>query len=666
MQLNSRQSIGFAAGLVVLTLLAYMPAMHAGFIWDDDDYVINNDTLRDLSGLSRIWSDPSATPQYYPFVHTTFWMEYQTWRLWAPGYHVVNVIIHLLNSLLVWQLCRRLHIPAAWLVGLLFAIHPVHVESVAWITERKNVLSGLFYLGSAFAYLENRGVTRTVGETDVTRSSRWTLYVLSLVLFVSALLSKTVTATLPAALLLVLWWKQGTISKRQWISLAPMFVVGIVFGMLTVWLEKHHVGAQGMDWELSPIQRILIAGRVICFYAGKLLLPTNLMFTYPRWNVNADAAWQYLFPAAVVITIGVLFLLRNRIGRGPVVAVCFFCGTLFPALGFFDVYPMRFSFVADHFQYLASLGLLVMFVQIGVVASNRVFANHERSSGLTVVAVTASLTIALATLTFKQTMIYHNLETLWRDTLARNPTSWMAHNNLGALLNRRGDFVEAEKHLLESIRLKADFADSVNNLGKAREGQGDIAGATRLYERAVEINPGDPKTLNNLGAIYGAAGRLDDARELIERALQGNPKLAGAYGNLGSIEAAQGNLVDAIKNYRRSLELDEQAIETRINLVRLLMQTGSFSNADRELQVVLRQNPKHQSALLNLGVVQVNQNRLSEAAETFEELLKIDPNSIAAMRNLAYTYDQLGQTDKANAWAAAAARLEQRQAGQHH
>ncbi len=658
MPLSRRQSIWFAVAVVCLTLLAYAPAMTAGFIWDDDDYVINNDTLRDVDGLIRIWTDPSATPQYYPFVHTTFWLEYQTWGLTAAGYHVVNVFIHMLNALLLWQLCRRLEIPAAWLVGLLFAIHPVHVESVAWITERKNVLSGLFYLSSAYAYLRYAGIFNRDETNDASGPSlRW--YGLSVAAFVAALLSKTVTSTLPAALLVVIWWKLGTIPRRRIFDLAPMFAIGVGFGLFTVWLEKYQVGAEGMDWQLSFVERVLIAGRVICFYAGKLLVPTNLIFTYPRWEIDTSAMWQYLFPVGVLVAIITLFTLRHRISRGPVAAVCFFCGTLFPALGFFDVYPMRFSFVADHFQYLASIGLIVLYVQIGIAVWSRLEKYHPLIGRMGGRAVLSALTLLLVILTWNQSLIYEDLETLWRDTIARNPTSWMAHNNLGALLNRRGDFVEAESHLIEAIRLKPGFADSVSNLGKSREGQGDLAGAQRLYEEAVQISPRDAKALNNLAAVYGMTGRVGESREMVERALASNPKLAAAHGNLGTLEAVQGNIDAAMEHYQRCLQLDPDATEIRLNLVRILMQKGSLDSAEEQLQFILERSPRHTSAMLNLGVVLVNQNRMTDAAEWFERVLELEPSNVPAMRNLAYTYQQMGRTEQADAVAAVADRIEQ-------
>ena len=669
---KSRAPLLLAATIAIVTLLAYLPAMNAGFIWDDDDYVINNDTLRDAGGLWQIWSDPSATPQYYPIVHSTFWFEYQAWELWAPGYHIVNVLIHLLNSLLLWRLCSRLGIPAASLIGFVFAIHPVHVESVAWVTERKNVLSGFFYLSAAYAYFSFAGLfskPTLPGDAQLTpdetttldtanRGPNWKLYVLSLALFVAALLSKTVTSTLPAALLLVLWWKHGTLQRKQLINLAPMFVIGIGFGLLTVWLEKHQVGAKGIDWELSSVERILIAGRAICFYAGKVLVPTNLIFTYPRWEIDSGSAVQYLFPLIVVVLIVGLFAARNRIGRGPVTAFCFFCGTLFPALGFFDVYPMRFSFVADHFQYLASIGMIVLYVQIAVAIWRRLFPDGEPRWGLAITTIGAVVTLLFA-LTWKQTLIYHDLETLWRDTIARNPTSWMAHNNLSALLARRGDFAESEEHAREATILKPGFADAIGNLAKAREGQGDIAGAITIYEQAVKAEPNNLFALSNLGAIYGTAGRIKEARVLLERVVKGNPDHASALGNLGAVEASEGNTAAAITRLQQSLEINPNASQVRLNLVNQLNNKGDYEAAIENLDFMLKQNPQSIQSLLAMAKIQVAQGNLEAAAKSLERVLEINPQDISAMQGLAYTYSQLGREPESKAMLEAAERLMQ-------
>ncbi len=340
--------------LVLITLLAYQPVWRAGFIWDDDFYVTNNTPLHTVDGLWGIWFKPGTTIQYYPLVFTSFWAEYHFWGLQPLGYHLVNVLLHALNAILLWRVLQQLKIPGSWWAAAIFALHPVSVESVAWITERKNVLSGFFYLLAVLAYLRFRPLT----DRESARAGDWRYYPLVLALFLCALLSKTVTCSLPAVLLLLVWWKNGRVERRDVLATAPLFVLGVASGFMTTWMEKHSVGANGAEWALSFVQRCLVAGRALWFYTGKLFWPRNLTFIYPHWEINAGVWWQYAFPVAALAVLIALWRVRSRIGRGPLVAVLFFAGTLVPALGFFDVFPFRYSYVADHFQYLACIGLI--------------------------------------------------------------------------------------------------------------------------------------------------------------------------------------------------------------------------------------------------------------------------------------------------------------------
>ena len=281
-------------------------------------------------------------------VHSVFWVEHKLWGDATLGYHLVNILLHAFSALLLLKILRQLEISGAWLAAAIFALHPVQVESVAWISELKNTLSGVFYLGSALIYL----------NFDQTR--RLKFYVAALVLFGLGLLSKTVIATLPAALLVVFWWQRGKLSWKQDVRpLLPFFLAGVVMGLFTAWVERKFIGAEGKVFDLTLLERMLIAGRVVWFYLGKLFWPAGLVFIYPRWEVSGTVWWQYLFPAATLLLLAGLWAWRRR-NRGPLAALLFFVGTLFPALGFLNVYPFRYSFVADHYQYLAGLGVITV------------------------------------------------------------------------------------------------------------------------------------------------------------------------------------------------------------------------------------------------------------------------------------------------------------------
>ena len=593
-----------AALLVIVTVLAYQPIWHAGFIWDDDKYVTENLPLRSLGGLAQIWFQPTATPQYYPLVHTSFWMEYHLWGLNPLGYHLVNVLLHALAAMLLWRGLARLQLPGAWLAAGLFALHPVAVESVAWVTERKNVLAAVFYFSAALAYWrwDEPMAARRWPDGKNRHSPRG--YVLAFALFLAALLSKTVTCSLPAALLLVIWWQRGRIAGREVWPLLPFFVAGAGLGWMTSWLERTHVGAQGPEWAFSFGDRCLIAGRALWFYAGKWFWPANLTFIYPRWQINAGVWWQWLFPGAALAVVAGLWRLRRRIGRGPLVAVLFFGGTLFPALGFTNIYPMRYSFVADHFQYLASVGLIVL-----TVGGLGQFAKPWKQSGPRLEGlVCAGLLLALGTQTWRQAWMYQDSETLWRTTLRRNPDCWMAHNNLGSALDKQGRSEEAISEFQAALRLKPDDSLAYNNLGVAH---------------------------NNLGIAFGRQGRTGEAIAQFQEAIRYKPDNAETHNNLGVALFNQGQTDTAIKEYREALRLKPDYAEAHNNLGTALLNQGQADEAITEYREALRFKPQDAVIHNNLGVALFRKGRTDEAISEYLESLRLQPNYVNAQRNLA-------------------------------
>jgi Flp pilus assembly protein TadD len=543
--------------IVLAVLVAYWPALQGGFIWDDDDYVTHNQALRNLHGLQEIWFNPGATPQYYPLAHTTFWLEYHLWGLTPLGFHVVNVLLHTLGSLLLWRVLAQLKVPGAWLAAAIFALHPVQVESVAWITERKNVLSAVFYFLATLAYLRFANLE----NKDTTGKQRWYFYSSAFALFVAALLCKTVTCSLPVALLLVLWWNKGRLRLPEILPLIPFFLIGLCLGLVTAWLEKQHVGAHGADWSLTLTERCLVASRAVCFYLAKLICPVRLIFLYPRWEMNPGLWWQWLFPTAVVGGLAGLWLARIRIGRGPLVAALFFVSTLAPALGFVNVYPMRFTFVADHYQYLACIGPIALFA--GVAAH---FSQKWRMNPASQYAPALLLLLVLATLTYRQARNYQNLETLWRDTLAKNPAAWMAHTNLGWLLTAQGNLAEAESHYREALRLKSDNEDAHYDYGNMLVKAGRFDEATAQYRQALQLNPADAEVWNNLGVVLYQEHRTPESVACFRQAIHYKPGFPDAHFNLGNAMYVEHKLDEAIAEYREALRLEPDSVTVQNRL----------------------------------------------------------------------------------------------------
>ncbi len=623
--------------IVAVTVLAYGPALRAGFIWDDDIYVTDNHLLTDTDGLRRIWCEVGATPQYYPLVHTSFWIEHHLWGLAPAGYHATNVLLHAGGALLLWAILRRLAVPGAWMAAAVFAVHPVHVESVAWVTERKNVLSGVFYLASLLAYLHFIGIA-SAREGSV---GTWRNYALALLLFACALLSKTVTCSLPAVILLLVWWKRARIGWRDVRPLLPMFVLGAGLGLVTVWLERHHVGARGAEWDLSLADRCLIAGRAVWFYAGKLVWPAKLTFIYPRWQVDGASAWEYVIPLAALFVVAALWLLRKKAGRGHLVAVLCFIGSLGPALGFVDVYPMRYSFVADHFQYLASIGLIVLFVAIGVTRARSVMTSCsgttreprplQRSPEIMLCAV---VLITLTTTTWRQVHAYVDLKTLWTDTLAKNPSAWIAHNNLGIILAAEGKTEQAKAHYGQALNLKSDHPEAHNNLGAILAQEGSIDEAIQHIQAAIRYKPDYLEAYNNLGNVLTDRGRLAEAVACYDQALKILPGSAELHYNLADTLELQGSTVEAIDHFQAALKLQPVFPEAHRALGRLYAGHNQVELAIHHYQMALRASPDEAGYWQEFGNLCARAGRMEEARAGYQQALRLNPTSAAAYNGL--------------------------------
>jgi protein O-mannosyl-transferase len=649
--------------LLMATLLAYYPAWHGGMLWDDDRHITRSD-LRSAEGLRRIWFDLGATQQYYPLVHSAFWLQYKIWGDDTLGYHLVNIVLHALAAFLVGLILRRLAVPGAYLAALVFALHPVQVESVAWITELKNTLSGVCYLGSAWFYL----------QFDAQRKGR--LYALSLGLFVLALLSKTVTATLPAVLLVVFWWRRGKLSwNRDLRPLIPWCVIGIAAGLFTAWVERTMVGAHGVEYQYSILERTLIAGRVVWFYLGKLIWPRPLIFIYPRWQVSQGAGWQYIFPIALAGLTAALWLLRSR-ARAPLACLLIFSGTLFPVMGFFNVFPFRYSFVADHFQYLACIAMFALFSAAVVQLMRRWW----RPSTLVAISLAGMIGVLLAIPTWSQSRQYQSDEVLYRSTIALNPACWMAHNNLGNVLQRQGRFDEAVVEHREALRHKRDYAEACNNLGtalqglnqseaavaqfqaalridpnfagahlnlgNALQGQGKIAEAVEQYRMALRFEPESVQAQGNLGAALTRLGQSEEAVVHLQEAIRLQPRYAIAYNNLGKVFQKMGRFEEAVTQHEKALRIDPKMTEAYAGLGAALQQLGRAEEALAVQKDALRMRPDSAEACIDLGNAYLRMGRFEEAVKQYETALRIRPGFAVAHFNLGNAMQAQGRSEE--------------------
>src|SRR2546430_6447911 len=578
----------FAIALVLVTLSAYRPVWHGTFLMDDDAYLIAKPELRSVSGLITIWAEPQTAPQghlrqYHPLVNTVFWIGNRLWGNAMLGYHLVNIALHTVSALLLWKILRELDIPGAWLAAAIFALHPVEVDSVAWLSEIKNTLSGVFFFSCILAYL----------KFDQTRNRG--AYALALVLFCVGLLAKAIVAMAAVVLPIIFWWRRGRLEwKRDFRPLIPFALAGIIAGLATAWMERNFARAEGEAFAFSFLERVLIAGRAFWFYLGKSLWPSNLSFVYPRWDVHSQTWWQWLFPIAAVCLFVMAWMLRKR-WRWLFAGLLIFAAILSPMLGFFNVTFFNYSFVSDHFQYLALLGVIVPLSAAGATLLNR-FDGLNRVAGY---GLAVALLGTSAVLTSRHSVMYRDVETCSRLVLEKNPNHWPTRNNLGTALLQKGD----------------------------------LDGALASFEIALRNSPSRPgvqkNIYRNIGDVFSRKGMVDEAIAQFEKCLAMSPDFAEAHHDLANALRKKGRYPDAIAHYEAALRIDPRSVLTLNNLGWLLATcpNPSVRNGARAVEVAARAESlsggEDPVILHTLAAAYAENGQFSQAVETAERALQL-------------------------------------------
>ena len=626
----------FAVVLAAVTILAYRPAWNGGFLWDDDAYIINNELLTAPDGWQRIWFSLDSPSQYFPLTYSTFRIEHALWGLNTTGYHWVNLLLHVGNALLVWAVLARLGIPGSWLAAAIFALHPVQVESVAWITERKNVLMGFFFLLTLVAW---------IAFIDKRTRRLWIFYCLALIFYVLALSAKATACTLPAALFLILWLQKKPITMRRLMQIVPFVVLGVGMGLLAVWWERYHQGTNRDVFPfLSPIERILVASRAVWFYLSKIFWPSDLIFIYPRWNISPADLLDYIWLLAGTAACMSIYFLRRYFGRSLEVAAAFFVATLSPVLGFIMLFTFRYTFVADHYQYLACIGPIAL-ASAGIVSLSDKFAQYRA----VIVSAAVLIVASLATLTWRQAATYTDIETLWRTTLARNPECWMAHTNIGLVLFQKGQIDDAIAHYQRALQMQPDWWDAEYNLGTALSAKGQVDEAILHSEKAVSMRPTDPDAQVSLGNLLAQKGRIDEAIAHYQKAITVHPDHFLARYGLGHALLEKGELDSAIQVCRSALLLRPLDADCRTTLAIALEKKGNPAEAIQHYQKALELAPRSIPTLTNLAWLLATSQDASlrnglkavELAKQADQL--VGGTNTLVLRTLAAAYAEKGE-----------------------
>jgi protein O-mannosyl-transferase len=580
--------------LVVALVIAYQQVWHAGFIWDDDAHLTKNPCIVGPLGFKGIWTTAAAT--YYPLVLTNFWVQHALWGLNPLPYHLVNVAMHAACAVLLWRVLRQLKIKGAWLGAAIWALHPVQVESVAWVTELKNTQSCLFYLLSILFFLKWR--ERAASLQD--RHGNWPNYVLSLLCAVAAILSKSSTVMLPVVLGLCSWWSDGKWRWRNSGALIPFLFASLAASAWTVWEQKFHSMAIGAEWNQTMLERFLVAGRIVLFYLAKLFWPHPLSFIYPRWQIDASQPLQYLPTIGVLFGLIILWGKRNGPLRPAFFAAAYFVVSLFPVLGFFNVYFFRFSYVGDHFQYLAGTGVLAL---VGSAIGDVNAGLRTKAAVRFRIACSGMLLLILGTMTWHQARIYCSVEALWHDTVNKNPASWMAQDSYGLVLLEKGRPAEALQHMEVALRLGSNVADTHACIGNLLMSLGRAQDALPQFQRALEIAPVYVRLHSDLGSALLALGRTDEAVAKFRDALKIDPLFAPALSHLGKAYQQLGRLDDSLNTLREALRIDPMEMSAHLHTANTLMRLGQVDEGVAHLRTALSIQPNDPDAQRSLAWV---------------------------------------------------------------
>ena len=617
-----------AAILLALAFLAYFPVFRGEFIWDDEVLLTGNPLVKSAGGLLDIWFS-SKPVDYVPLTLTSFWLEWRLWQANPLGYHLVNVLLHAAAATLLWRVLQRLRLQGAWLAAALFTVHPVAVASVAWISERKNTLSLVFCLLSFLWYLR-WNECRVSGDGGERRSTgNWQWYWLSLAAFFLAVASKPSVVVLPVVLLVCSWWKRGRLTwPEASVRTVPFFILSLASAGIALWFQ--HRARAGGAIHSDPLLTRLVAGSwAVWFYLYKALLPINLAMIYPRWTVNPASSLSYL-PALVWAASLVCFWLnRKRWGRSALFALACFTLALLPVLGLADMFYLTLSRVADQWAFLALL--VVVAFAANLLSRLTHYGSRIPAAGPI---LCAGIVLTLGVLTRSRASVYASSQSLWQDTLRKNPGCWAAHNNLGMWLDDRARFNEAAGHYAAALQLNPDFPDGHNNWGVALFKQRRNAEAIAHFEAALSLDPRHAEARNNLGNVLLEKGDLAGAEGHYSEAVRLEPAFAKAWHNLGLVRAKQGRFDEAVSLYTRALELDPYLPEAHCNLADVLGSQNKIQEAILHYERALAARPEMAAVHERLGLLQVQQARFDAAAGHFEAALRIEPDRAASHRCL--------------------------------
>jgi protein O-mannosyl-transferase len=656
------------AGLLVLgTIALYWPTIQCEFVlYDDPEFLTENPHVQgglNWEGVKWAFRNTEQAAYWAPLMWLSHMLAWQLFGMNAWGHHLINVLLHAVNTALVFLVFRRLT-RATWrslMVAALFGWHPLRVESVAWVTERKDVLSMLFWILALWGY------AKYVEGAPVQSSKSNLWYGASLGMFVLGLMSKPVlVVTLPCVLLLLDYWPLRRLEPSTLYSQlvtvwrlvrekVPFFVLAAAASGMTVLAEEQR-GALASNAGLPLGARSGNGLISYCRYLGNLFWPTDLAVFYPRpgdWPLE-----QVLLAGGVLLGLSVLFFMQRRRYPYLLVGWLWFLGVLVPVIGLVQAGAQA---MADRFTYVPSLGVLIL-----AIWGTNELTRHWRYHGQALSVVAAAAVMLCMALTRQSLGYWKDDEALFRHALEVTESNWLAHNNLGYALGKRGQSDEAIRQYQAAIRLKPNYAEAHSNLGAALNNKGQIDEAIRQFQETMRLKPNVADVHSNLGAALDKKGQSDEAIRQYHEALRLKPDHAEAHNNLGAALGKKGQVDEAIRQYQEALRLKPDYAEAHNNLGTALGRKGQSDEAIRHYQEALHLKPNYAEAHNNLGLALGQKGQVDEAIRHYREALRLKPDLADAHYNLGAALDDKGQTDEAIRHYQAALRLKPDYAEAHY
>ena len=528
------------------SMLVYLACVHGDWVWDDYPLIALNPVVQGPYSFLAWWFSPDA-PDYFPLTTTMLWLEWHAFGNATTGYHVVSMLLHAAASILLWRLLAVMRIPGAWLAGLLFAVHPLCVESVAWISELKNTLTQPLFLLAAIHWVR----ADEQAETDQAFTAGATQWALALFCFLMAMFAKTSVVMFPVVILLHAWWKRGAVSFRDILRAAPFFLVSLLLGLVTIWFQHGRaIGAEVIPVG-GPASRFAIAGMAIPFYLSKILLPIGLLPIYPRWQVDPPHIWQFISWPCLAALAAACWFNRRTWGRQILFAGGFFLIMILPVLGFITISYMRISWVADHFVYLPMISIVALLAAAITTAAKQLTGNARHAA----TAATATIVLLLAIASFRDAAAWVDEGTLWQQNVRSNPDAWMAYVRLGSWKRRHGNPQGALLDFQVAIRLRPDYGENYNDMANALRDMGRVEEALAAYRESIARSPLIIESRTNLAEYLAEQGRFAEAaiqyRELVAMV----PDHAEFNNKLGVCLYSSGQREEAVTCFERALEL---------------------------------------------------------------------------------------------------------------